>query len=173
MRLTVNKKDTLKAFRHLDNLRVAVSQNAFMAAQKAGSDYVKLVKSGMAVTAPPAFAPTWKPLSEYWKAVKTGRKEEFWAETLGIYKATQIDIIQKSLLFINIFAGIKADTDSNAFIRAMRNEYGYGLGPARPLFEPAKDHLAPITAAGRRLNTKQRQYFILALRQAIRKAYKA
>jgi len=171
MRLVVNKKDTTRAFRHLDNLKAALSQTAFVAAQKAGNDYNVIVKSGMAVSAPPAFAPTWKPLSEQWKAAKTGHKEEFWAETLGIYKAVQINIIQKTLLFINIFAGIKASTDNEAFIRAMRNEYGFGLGPARPLFEPAKDQVSTVTAGGRRLNTKQRQYFILALRQAVRKAY--
>jgi len=172
MRLTVNKKDTLRTFRHLDNLLLAVSQTAFVAAQKSGSDYTELVKSGIAVTTKPTFVKgTWKPLSEYWKAVKTGHKEEFWAETLGIYKAIQVDIIQKSLMFINIFAGIKANTDNDAFIRAMRNEYGFGLGPARPLFEPAKDFIAPVSASGRRLNVKQRQYFILALKQAIKKIY--
>lgn len=172
MRLTVNKRDTQRVFRNIDKLLATVSRNAFVASEKAGSDYTKLVKSGMAVTAPPAFAPSWKPLSEYWKAEKTGRKNEFWAETLGIYKAVQINIIQKTLLFINIFAGIKASTDQDAFIRAMRNEYGFGLGPARPLFEPAKDQLAPMSGAGRRLKAKQRQYFIMALRQAIRRVYK-
>ena len=171
MRLTVNKRDTQKVFMHLDKLLATVSQNAYIATQKAANDYNTLVKSGMAVTSPPAFAPTWKPLSEYWKAVKTGHTEEFWAETLGIYKATQIAIIQKSLLFINIFAGIRESTNHDAFIRAARNEYGFGLGPARPLFEPAKDHLAPVTAAGRRLSPKQRQYFIIALNQAVRKVY--
>jgi hypothetical protein len=169
MRLTVNKKDTQKAFSHLDRLLLAVSQNAYVATQKAANDYSNLAKSGMAVTTKPGFAPTWEPLSEYWKAVKTGHKKEFWAETLGIYKATQVTIIQKTLLFINIFAGIRDSTDYDAFIRAARNEYGFGLGPARPLFEPAKDHLAPVTATGRRLNAKQRQYFIIALNQAVRK----
>lgn len=172
MRVTVNKKDTLKAFSHLDKLLMAVSQNAFVATQKAAVDYNNLVKSGIAVTTPPAFAPKWKPLSEQWKAVKTANKDEFWVETFGIYKAIQTNIIQKTLKFINIFAGIRASTDSEAFNRAMRNEYGFGLGPARPLFEPAKDYLAPVTAAGRKLKSKQRQYFILALRQAVRKVYK-
>lgn len=172
MRLTVNKRDTQKVFSHLNKLLAAVSQNAYIATQKAANDYDDLVKSGMAVTTKPAFAPAWKPLSEQWKAAKTSHKEEFWAETLGIYKATQIAIIQKTLLFVNIFAGIKENTDHNAFIRAMRNEYGFGLGPARPLFEPAKDHIAPVTATGRRLNTKQRQYFITALRKAVRRVYR-
>jgi hypothetical protein len=172
MRVTVNKKDTLKAFSHLDKLLMAVSQNAFMATKESAVDYKNLVKSGIAVTTPPAFAPAWKPLSEQWKAMKTANKDEFWVETFGIYKAIQTDIIQKTLLFINVFAGIRRNTDSEAFSRAMKNEYGFGLGPARPLFEPAKDYLAPVTAAGRRLNPKQRQYFILALRQAVRKAYK-
>ena len=172
MRLTVNKRDTQKVFSHLNRLLSAVSQNAYIATQKAANDYDNLVKSGMAVTTKPAFASEWKSLSEQWKAAKTGHKGEFWAETLGIYKATQIAIIQKTLLFINIFAGIKADTDHDAFIRACRNEYGFGLGPARPLFEPAKDHIAPVTAAGRRLNAKQRQYFITALRKAVRRVYR-
>ena len=172
MRLTVNKRDTQKVFAHLDKLLITVSQNAYMATKKAGDDYVNLVETGIATTRTPAFvSEEWEPLSEYWKAVKTGHTEQFWAETLGILKATRVDIIQKSLLFINIFAGIKADIDHDAFIRAVRNEYGFGLGPTRPLFEPAKDHLAPVTATGRRLNSKQHQYFILALNQAVRKVY--
>jgi len=77
------------------------------------------------------------------------------------------------LLFINIFAGIKASTDWNAFRRARTTEYGYQpqKNPGRPLFEPAKDYLSPVTASGRRLNSEQRQYFITALRTAVRKAY--
>jgi len=173
MRLTVNKRDTHRVFRNLDKLLLAVSQNAFVATQKSSNEYTKLVKSGIAVTAKPGFVKeTWKPLSEHWKSIKTGHKNEFWAETLGIYKAIHVNIIQKSLRFINIFAGISSSTDSEAFIRAVKNEYGFGLGPARPLFEPAKDFLAPVTAYGRRLNPKQRKYFVFALRQAIRKVYR-
>lgn len=173
MHLTVNKRDTQKAFLHLDKLLSTVSQTAYIATQKAANDYINLVKSGIDVTTPPTFAPKWKPLSEYWKATKTGHTKKFWAETLGIYKATQIAIIQKTLNFINIFAGIKSDIDQDAFIRACRNEYGYGLGPARPLFEPAKDQISLITAIGRRLKPKQQQYFIDALRIAIRKVYRS
>lgn len=172
MRLTVNKSDTSKAFRHLDKLLSVLSQNAFVATRKAAVDYNNLVKTGIAVTTPPAFVPRWAPLSEAWKTMKTANKDEFWVETFGIYRAIQIDIIQKTLVFINIFAGIKANTDSDAFTRASRNEYGFGLGPARSLFEPAKDFMAPMTGAGRRLMPKQRQYFVLALRLAIKKVYR-
>ena len=172
MRLTVNKRDTLKAFRHLDALLGAVSQQAFVAAKQAGDDYNKLVKSGIAVTTPPSFAPAWEPLSDYWKSIKSANTNEFWAESLGIYKAIHTNIIQKTLMFINVFAGIQASSDPEAFKRASRNEYGLGLGHARPLFEPAKDHLAPVTAAGRKLTPKQRKYFVQALRIAVKKAFR-
>jgi len=161
MRLTVNKRDTLKAFRHLDALLAAVSQQAFVAAKQAGDDYVNLVKTGIGASSKPSFiSQEWEPLSESWKHQKVAYKEKFWAETLGIYKATQVDIINKTLLFINIFAGIKASTDYNAFRRARTTEYGYlpQNNPGRLLFEPAKDHLAPVTAAGRKLTPKQRKY---------------
>lgn len=177
MRLVVNKKDTARAFRHLDNLLAELSQTAFIAAQKAGSDYVELVKSGMGGTTTPSFVSAagegWSSLSEWW--IKEKGNDKFWVQTWGIYLATKVQIIQKSLIFINIFAGINRRTDGEAFIRACRNEYGGifadAINPGRPLFEPAKDYLSPVTASGRRLNSKQREYFITALRTAVRKAY--
>jgi len=170
MRARVNQVAFSREKKRLDNLLKAVSQNAFVVAKNSAEDYVKLVKTGIAVKNPPSFAPTWTPLSEQWKAIKTGHRDEFWAETLGILKAVRIKIHSKTIKFIRLFAGISETDSPAAFERTIRNEYGFGLGPARPLFEPAKDVIAPMTSAGRRL--KDRHKFVIALRLAIKKVYK-
>jgi len=170
MRARVNQASFNREKKRLDNLLKAVSQNAFIAVKESAEDYTKLIKSGIAVKSPPSFAPTWKPLSEQWKAVKTGHKDEFWAETLGILKAVSVTILTKSTKLIHLFAGIRKETNADAFERAKRNEYGFGLGPARALFEPAKNVISTMMATGRRLKDKNK--FRLALRIAIKKIYK-
>ncbi len=176
MKLIINKADEARAMKRLDTLARNLSQTAFVAARKNADDYVNLVKSGIAVTKTPSFVKgAWTPLSQYWKSIKRGHKEEFWAETLGIYKSVQVNIIQKTLYFANIFAGIMQSTDSAAFERAMRNEYGFGLGPARALFHPAMDHIAPVVGKGMRRLPKGSigmKRFEDALKLAVRKTYK-
>jgi hypothetical protein len=176
MKLIVNKSDTARAMRNLDKLLKNLSQTAFVATKANASDYVNLVKSGIGVTRTPGFVKgSWAPLSLRWKSLKRTRKEEFWAETLGIYRSVQVNIIQKTLYFANVFAGIMKSTDAAAFDRAMRNEYGFGLGPARPLFKPAMDHLAPVAGKGMRrysAGSIGKKRFEDALRKAVRMTYK-
>jgi len=170
MHVRVNQASFNREKKRLDALLKQVSQHAYIATKNSAEQYAELVRSGIAVINPPSFAPNWAPLSDMWKATKTAHKDEFWAETLGIFKAIRVKIFSKTLTFIHLFSGIMQETDADAFERAARNEYGLGLGPARPLFEPAKDFMAPMTAAGRVL--KDRYKFVIALRSAIRRVYK-
>ena len=170
MHVRINQASFNREKKRMDALLKQVSQNAYIVTKASAEQYAELVRSGIAVKNPPSFAPNWAPLSEMWKATKTAHREEFWAETLGIFRAVRVKIFAKTITLIHIFSGIRQETDSGAFERAARNEYGFGLGPARPLFEPAKDFMAPMTAAGRRL--KDRYKFIQALRSAIRRVYK-
>ncbi len=176
MQLVVNKADSAKVMRNIDNLVRNLSQSSFIAARENAQDYTALVKSGIAVTETPAFVKKkWKPLSKRWRRIKRGHKEEFWAETLGIYRSVQIDIIKKTLYFANVFAGIQQSTDSKAFERAIRNEFGLGLGPARALFYPAMDYVAPVVGKGmRRLpkGSKGKKRYENALKIAVRKTYR-
>jgi len=170
MHVRVNQASFNREKKRLDALLKQVSQHAYIATRESAEQYAELVRSGIAVKNPPSFAPNWAPLSDMWKATKTAHKDEFWAETLGIFKAVGIKIFTKTVTLIHIFSGIRQETDAAAFERAARNEYGLGLGPARPLFEPAKDFIAPMTAAGRRL--KDMHKFNQAVRSAIRRVYK-
>jgi len=170
MHVKVNMASFNREMIRLDRLLREISQNSYVAAKDSAEDYNRLVRTGIAVKSAPSFAPAWKPLSDVTIAKKTAHKDEFWAETLGIYKAIKTKILSKTILFINIFAGISSSDDPDAFERAKKNEYGFGLGPARPLFEPAKDAVAPMTGAGRRLLNKSK--FIYAVKRAIRKVYK-
>lgn len=170
MHVKVNQASFDRQMRKMDRLAKEVAQNAYIATDASAKEYASLVRSGIAVTSPPSFAPKWKALSEQWKAAKTGHKEEFWAETLGILHAVKTKLYVKTTRFIHMFSGIRKESDNDAFERATRNEYGFGLGPARPLFEPAKDVIAPVRGAGRRL--KNKIPFIMAVRKAIRKIYK-
>ena len=170
MRVKVNQAAFEREKKRLDELLRQVSQHAYVAAKQSADEYTDLVKTGIGVTSPPSFAPNWDPLSLAWKMTKKGHNEEFWAETMGIFRAIETKIISKSLKMIHLFAGIMQSKDPDAFERAMRNEYGYGWGPARPLFEPAKDFMAPMTGSGRRLRKKE--IFKQALYSAIRRVYK-
>lgn len=170
MHVRINQASFNREKKRLDALLKQVSQHAYIATKDSAEQYAELVRSGIAVKNPPSFAPNWAPLSDMWKATKTAHRDEFWAETLGIFKAVGVKIISKTVTFINLFSGIRQETDSAAFDRAARNEYGFGLGPARPLFEPAKDFMAPMTATGRVLKDKYK--FVQALRSAIRRVYR-
>jgi len=170
MRARVNRADFNREKLRLDKLFNEISQRSFVAAKESANEYASTVKSGIGVTQPPAFAPYWAPLSPMWMAMKKGNKDKFWAETYGIYRAIGIKIIMKTIKTIHIFSGILKSTDAAAFERAQRNEYGFGLGPERPLFEPAKDVISIMTAGGRRLKSNAR--FKHAARAAIKKVYK-
>uniref|UniRef100_A0A6M3LMB7 Tail protein n=1 Tax=viral metagenome TaxID=1070528 RepID=A0A6M3LMB7_9ZZZZ len=170
MRARVNQNDFNREKRRLDKLFAEVSQRAYVAANAAADEYVSTVKSGIGVTNSPVFAPYWQPLSEMWMAMKKDNKNKFWMETMGIYKAVGTKIITKTTKMIRVFGGILKSTDAAAFGRAQRNEYGIGLGPARPLFEPAKDVVSQMTGGGRRLKSNMR--FKLAARSAIKRVYK-
>jgi len=166
----VNQKDFGLEKRRLDKLFSQIAKESMKVAIDSADEYVELVKSGIGHTYSPPFSPFWSPLSEMWKAVKTANKDKFWLETGGIYNAVRTKIIHKSTKLIHVFAGIMRDTDNDAFERAERNEYGLGLGPARPLFEPAKDEVSEMMATGRRL--KSNRNFINALSIAIKKVYR-
>jgi len=170
MHVKVNQTDVNREFRRLDKFVREVSQHAYVAAKSSADEYTELVKTGIAVTTEPSFAPRWAPLSPVTVMRKKAHQDEFWAETLGIFRAIEVKIISKTISFIHLFAGIRAEKDQAAFERAARNEYGLGLGPARPLFEPAKDFMAPMTGTGRRL--RKRELFLQALRNAKRRVYK-
>ena len=170
MRARVNQADFNREKQRLDKLFNEISQRSFNAAKESAAEYVSTVKSGIGVTQSPTFAPHWEPLSEMWMAVKKDNKNKFWVETWGIYKAVGIKILKKSTKGIHVFGGILKSTDNDAFERAQKNEYGLGLGPARPLFEPAKDVVSQMTAGGRKLKSKVR--FKQAARAAIKKVYR-
>ena len=170
MHVRVNQASFNMEKKRLDALLKHISQNAYIAAKDSAEQYAELVRSGIAVKNPPSFAPHWAPLSDIWKKAKKDHKEEFWAETLGIFRAVGVKIFSKTTLFVHLFSGIRKETDAGAFERAQKNEYGFGLGPKRPLFEPALDVIAPMTAAGRRL--KDNKKFVQAFLSAIRRIYR-
>lgn len=155
--------------RRLDALFNEIHHQATREAKEASDEYVDLVKSGIGKTTSPWFASYWKPLSEYWKSIKKANKEKFWLETGGIYRAVKTNILVNTTKIIKIFGGIRKMTDPDAFERAERNEYGLGLGPARPLFEPAKDTFSQMTSGGRKLKSDSR--FRKILLTAIKKVY--
>lgn len=170
MIVEVDKSSVLREKRRLDHLFKEISQRAFVAAKVSADEYTSTVRSGIGVTQTPGFAPHWDPLSEMWMSMKKDNKDKFWAETYGIYRAIGTTIITKTTQRIHIFGGILKSTDSAAFERAQRNEYGVGLGPARPLFEPAKDVVSQMTSGGRKLKSNQR--FKQVVVSAERRAYK-
>lgn len=170
MLVNVNKTDFNREKKRLDNLFKSIHQGSFIAAKESADEYVKTVKSGIGVTHTPGFAPHWEPLSPMWMAIKKDRKDKFWAETFGIYRAVGTKIMNKTTKRIHVFGGILKSTDSDAFERAQRNEYGLGLGPERPLFEPAKDVFSQMTGGGRRLKSNLR--FKQVVPRAIKKAYR-
>ena len=170
MRVSVDKIAFNREMKRLDNLFREVSQRSFIAAKNSAEEYASTVKSGIGVTTPPSFAPHWKPLSEMWMAIKKDNKEKFWMETAGIYRAVGSKILLKTTRAIRVFGGIRRSTDSEAFNRAQKNEYGLGLGDARPLFEPAKDVVSQMTGAGRRLKSNLK--FQRVVWSAIKKVYK-
>jgi len=176
IKVTVNKADEQRVLKRIDKFVNAVAHGAFIATQKASADYVGLVKSGIGVTDTPWFVPgAWKPLSPLWKAAKKAHKDEFWIETAGIVRNIRIEIIEKSLFFINLFAGIKRDYDNDAYERAAKNEYGVGLGPARPLFNPAMNTFSYKQGDYRRIKKDHKIWlsFVYAVRSAKRKVYGA
>jgi len=170
MIVRVDKTAFAREKKRLDNLFRAVSQGAFVAAKTSADEYASTVKTGIGVTSPPSFAPSWEPLSKMWLAMKKDRKNQFWAETYGIYRAINTKIITKTTKLIRIFAGILKTTDGDAFDRAQRNEYGIGLGPERPLFEPAKDVSSQMTGSGRRLKSNLR--FKQVVKNAVKRVYR-
>ena len=171
----VDKRDEARALRNINTLVRRVRRHARETAKQAGEEYVKLVKSGIGQTTTPQFVPSmWKPLSASWKAQKTAQKELFWIETGGIYQAVRVDVLLNTMLYIHIFAGIQKKTDSQAFERVLRNEFGAGWGPARPLFGPARDVFSvPVGAGKRKLKPGSAQLlnFQAVVSQAVRAVY--
>jgi len=176
MKATVNKKDEQRAFRNLDYLLKEVSQQSFNAAKEAGNDYANLVKSGIGERVTPSFVGTpWEPLSDQWKKSKKSHKNEFWIETAGIWRNTKTFIVSKTLLFIEVFAGIRKSDDAEAYERTLRNEFGIGLGPARPLFLPAIEFFSRKVSKGQRRlkkNGKTWLRFKSVVSRSIRKVYR-
>ncbi len=176
MRATVSKKDEQKAFRNLDYLLTEVSQQSFQAAREAGHSYVNIVKLGIgARTTPPFVTTPWEPLSDQWKKSKKSHKDEFWIETAGIWRNTRTFIISKTKLLVEIFAGIRKADDPDAYERTLRNEFGFGLGPARPLFLPAVDFFARKVGKGQRRIKKDSAVwarFKNVVNRSIRKVYR-
>jgi len=175
MRATVNKKDEQRAFRNLDYLLKEVSQQSFNAAKEAGNDYTNLVKLGIGARVAPPFVGTWEPLSDQWKKSKKSHKDEFWMETAGIWRNTRTFIVSKTLLLVEIFAGIRKADDADAYARTLRNEFGIGLGPARPLFLPALEVFSRKVGKGqRKLKTGSAIWtrFKNVVNISIRKVYK-
>ena len=170
MIVKINQASFSRQKKKMDALLKALSQAAYIEGKRSAEEYSHLVRSGISVKTPPTFAPIWEPLAALTIKLKTAHKGEFWAESLGILKAVRVKIITKTTRYIHLFSGIESSTDPDAFDRAKRNEYGLHPGPARPLFEPAKDFIAPMTGGGRRLRNKNR--FISAARKAIRKVYR-
>jgi hypothetical protein len=177
MKPTINKPDERRTLRKIDRFVNTLTQNAFVAAKRGGEKYIATVKSGIGVTSAPSFVGhEWQPLSEKWKALKKAHKNEFWIESGGILKAIQVNVIQKTMRFIQIFAGIQRPTNPQAFERAMRNEYGVPDEnvPPRQLFIPAMDKLSARTGPGSRQLHKGSviwQGFIQAATNARRRVY--
>ena len=170
MIVRVNKVAFGREMKRIDKLFGEISQRSFIAAKTSADEYASTVKSGVGVTSPPSFVPHWKPLSAMWMSAKKTNKNKFWMETAGIYRAIGTKILSKTTKGARVFAGILRTTDSAAFKRAQRNEYGLGLGEARPLFEPAKDVFSHMTGSGRRLKSNLK--FKQAVSSAIKRVYK-
>jgi len=170
MKAIVNKSDVQRAFKNLDLLEKEIAHFGGIAAKKAAGEYASLVRSGIGTQATPMFVKTpWKLLSEIWKKAKTAYEDKFWIETGGIYRNVKTKVISQ----LEYFAGlIKAD-DPEAFERAMRNEYGFGLGPERPLFRPAIDFFTKKAGDYRQIkkNTMIWKEFKSVVVKAIRKVY--
>jgi len=103
----VNKTDFGREKKRLDKFFRSVYQGSFIAAKESADEYVKTVKSGIGVTHSPGFAPHWEPLSPMWMAMKKDRKDKFWAETFGIYRAVGTKIMNKTTKRIHVFGGIQ------------------------------------------------------------------
>ena len=175
MKAIVNKKDAMNAFRNLDLLESELSQQSFVASQRAAGAYVNLVKTGIGgTTAPPFVNKPWEPLSEAWKKAKKAHKEEFWIETGAIFRNVKIHIIHKFRLYHEVFAGLMQADDPEAFERALKNEFGLGLGPARPLFQPAIEFLTYKRGGTRRLKRNSQLWlnYKMAVTKAIKRVYK-
>lgn len=176
MPLRVNKKDALRMFRHMDQMRLAIASEAGIAAEMAAKSYADLVKSGIGlVNQTPPFVPgQWEELGSGWKKIKTANKEKFWLETGGILNSIRITIISRTLLFIHVFAGMERFDDSEAFFRALRNEYGAkegGLGAARPLFGPAIREFVSISGRLRKDTKEWSMFFLNVPRRAAKRVY--
>lgn len=176
IKATVSKKDEQRAFRNLDYLLKEVSHQSFMAAKEAGNTYTNLVKLGIGARVTPPFVGTpWEPLSDRWKKAKKSHKDEFWMETAGIWRNTRTFIVSKALLLVEVFAGIRKADDAEAFERTQRNEFGIGLGPARPLFLPALEVFSRKVGKGQRKLKKDSAIwarFKRVVNISIRKVYK-
>jgi len=175
IRAVVSKKDEIRVFRNMNLLLGELSHHAGLAGLRAAQDYASLVKSGIGTRATPSFVGTpWAPLSDYWKKVKTAHKDEFWIETGGISRNVKTDVVHKFLIYQEYFAGIKQSDDPEAFERAVKNEFGFGLGPARPLFVPAIEFFTRKMGDTRHLKRKTLQWkrFKDAVKIAIRKVYR-
>ncbi len=175
MKVSVSKTDTAREFKRLDRLLSVVSQQSFVASKRAGEKYSAKVKSGIGVTSKPAWvSDQWLPLSKKWQSMKKSNQDKFWIETGGIFRAIHTNIIQKTLLFIHIFTGIRRKNDSQAFDRAHNNEYGSYLASPRPLFKPAANLFSVVTGVQqRRLKKNSEEYllFKMVVKNAIRKVY--
>jgi len=174
MKAIVNKRDVRRTFKNLDLLEKEVSHFSGIAAKLAADDYASLVRSGIGVeSTPPFVGRPWPPLSEAWKKAKIAHEEKFWIETGGILKAVKTKIIRKFLLYHEVFAGIMRIDDDEAFERALRNEYGFGLGSARPLFGPAIEFFTTKRGDFRKIkrNTLVWARFKAVTIKSIRKVY--
>lgn len=175
MKATVDKKDVVRAYKNLDLLAREVSHFASLAGKKAGEEYAGLVRSGIGTKATPMFVNTpWEPLSEQWKKAKIAHQDEFWIETGEIYRSVRTKFVYKFLQYIEVFAGLMQKDDPDAFQRAMKNEYGFGLGPARPLFRPAIELFTKKAGDYRKIkrSTLIWREFQLVVSKAIRKVYR-
>jgi len=175
MRVSVDKAGVNREFKRLDSLLAEVSQQAYVASKSAGDKYADKVKSGIGLTTAPPFAEeAWIPLSAKWKSMKQSNKEKFWIETGGIFRNIHTSIIKKTLLFIHLFSGIRRQDDSEAFDRAVNNEYGSHLASPRPLFKPAANLFSIVTGNKTRKfkkNSEEYMLFKIALKNAIKKVY--
>jgi len=177
IRVRVNRKDVARINRNIDLLPKYIAHFAGIAAKRAGEDYASLVKSGIGLESTPPFVNTqWKPLSEFWKSKKTAHTEEFWIETGAIFKNIRSKFRSKSQIEIEVFAGLEKGDDQDAFIRAMKNEYGPLVGskaPARPLFGPAVEFFTKITGGFRKIKKDSMVWarFLSVTKNALKKVY--
>jgi len=173
-----NSKDVFRLFRNMDRLPKYLSKSSKIAALDAGRRYVALVRSGINVSTTPAWVSKhtgdWRALSDVW--IKEKGHDRFWYETGAILRNVKVTLISETMKWIEIFAGLRAMDDQDAYARALKNEFGVEVeGQDRPLFRPAIDELAPPIAPGGRRKLRPgsqvRQNFHGALKNAIRKAH--